>query len=336
MQPVVTCEYLLAPAFCDPKKVDDVVLDLMQVHSDVTSARNPPLIEDDAYEKLLLSGRFPTDKVFSKNIVENNETTYSANDISSIVNKILSSAKSLEDNDFFWVSDWSGLILNPLITEPHVPGRDKQLADFFSVLAIFNITQKISACALHHQANHVDSTKVAGTLNNAHPTSLSFPQAVDQEISIYSQYKNYLSYVDSSYFLVAPLGSHDLKLAIFAGALKALREAGQNLSKIEWSDFSIGEHFISSLAKNQSDIGQKYFSTVIACIVSIVAKKPKYPPSPFVVKAGSTEQITRGGSKAFRSHITKSGLALRLMHWEARDGHLVFANIGVKGELEIL
>ncbi len=336
MQPVITCDFLLAPAYCDPALIDEFVTDLMQIHADVTNSDHPPLLEDEAYLKLQLANRFPTDKVFSKNIQEDGVSTYSANDITTIVNKILSTAKSMEERDYFWVSDWNNLILAPEIPEHDVPSRPSELSDLFVNLALYSLTQGKSPCALHHYPPFSPLTEVNGTLINAHPSNLEFPLHVKQPIPVHASYKSYFSHIDGSHFFSAEMSKYDLKLGVYSYALRIVREAGDGLQTVEWSSFSIGDDFIESMKENQAYFDQRYFTTLIDCLSHIVAGRPKNQLSTFDTSTTSGVQIQRDGNLAFRSHVTKAGAALRLMHWKTSSGKLIFANVGVKGELRIL
>ena len=41
-------------------------------------------------------------------------------------------------------------------------------------------------------------------------------------------------------------------------------------------------------------------------------------------------------AEAWRAHVSKAHLAMRLMFWRKADGAIEFANVGAKSELEIL
>lgn len=336
MQPVITCDFLLAPAYCDPNLIDDFVTDLMQIHADITNSDHPPLLEDEAYIKLQIANRFPTDKVFSTNIQEDGVSTYSANDITTIINQILSTAKSMEEKDYFWVSDWNNLTLFPELPEHDIPSRPSELSELFVSLTLYSLTQGKNPCALHHYPPFDPSTEVNGTLLNAHPSQLTFPIQVKQPIPVHASYKSYFSHIDGSHFFSAEMSNYDLKLGVYSCALRIVREAGEDLRTIEWSSFSFGEDFIESMNSNQAMFDQRYFTTLIECLSHIVAGRPKNQLSPFNTSASSGVQIKQGGNLAYRSHITKAGAALRLMHWKTPKGKIIFANVGVKGELIIL
>lgn len=52
-------------------------------------------------------------------------------------------------------------------------------------------------------------------------------------------------------------------------------------------------------------------------------------------KATSKQRVREDGALAFRTHLTKKGIGLRLMFWKKQNGTIEFANIGDKDELEI-
>ena len=140
-----------------------------------------------------------------------------------------------------------------------------------------------------------------------------------------------------SFFLNHVNREYDLKLALFAGTLKLTLAAGRSIGEIELDSFLIGHDFIDSLKRNQAYISGVYFSVVFDTIVSLLADMPKNEVSPFRVSADSATQRTSSDKsmKAFRTHITSSGLALRLMFWKKNDGQILLANIGPKNECKI-
>jgi len=336
MQAVATCEFLLSPALCECKFVDDFFLSLTQLHSDVLHSSIPPLIEDDAYTKLVKSNRFPTDRVFSQNIKENGVSVFSAQDITKIVNKILADAKSLSDLDQYWLQEWQNLLVTPSL-DTISEQRKRELWEFFSTLAIYSLSSNQPICALHYDNKAPKATNVKGDLLGAYPLEAIYPLLICTEIRIFPAYKNFLSVVGHEFFLSHGDREYDLKLALFAGALKLASESGRSIENIELDSFLIGHDFIDSLKRNQAFIGETYFGVVFDTIISVLAHMPKNEVSPFRVNIDSTVQRLSSDKsmKAFRTHITSSGLALRLMFWEKSDGRVLLANIGPKNECKI-
>lgn len=104
------------------------------------------------------------------------------------------------------------------------------------------------------------------------------------------------------------------------------------------SDFTIGSNFIDSLRAWGADSRQDYAMVTIESCARIVLGIPKKTINEFRESTDrNAKQRTRmDGALAFRTHLTKKGVGLRLMFWKHTDGTIEFANIGGKGELEIL
>lgn len=103
------------------------------------------------------------------------------------------------------------------------------------------------------------------------------------------------------------------------------------------SDFVIGKAFIASLHAWGADSRRDYAMVTVESCARIVLGIPKNPVNEFRERAeGTAKQRSRGdGALAFRTHLTKKGVGLRLMFWKRSDGAIEFANIGGKDELEI-
>ena len=103
------------------------------------------------------------------------------------------------------------------------------------------------------------------------------------------------------------------------------------------SDFVIGKCFVASLRAWGADSRRDYAMVTVESCARIVLGIPKNPVNEFIESADRTaKQRSRDdGALAFRTHLTKKGVGLRLMFWKRSDGAIEFANIGGKDELEI-
>lgn len=103
------------------------------------------------------------------------------------------------------------------------------------------------------------------------------------------------------------------------------------------SYFLIGSGFVTSLHAWGADGRRDYAMITVESCARIVLGIPKNPINEFRESADVTaKQRTReDGALAFRTHLTKKGVGLRLMFWRHTNGTIEFANIGGKGELEI-
>ena len=100
--------------------------------------------------------------------------------------------------------------------------------------------------------------------------------------------------------------------------------------------YSMGPQFLSTA--QIWDCGQegRYALLLIESCARIVLNNPKYPLKPFHDGQHGQQIVRKDGARAFRTHLTKGGVALRLMLWETVDGTIEFANVGKKAELKIL
>jgi len=120
-----------------------------------------------------------------------------------------------------------------------------------------------------------------------------------------------------------------------AASVKSL--ISSNAIDNEICNFVIGENFVASLHAWNADSRRDYAMVTVESCARIVLGIPKNPVNEFRESAdGAAKQRRRGdGALAFRTHLTKKGVGLRLMFWKCFDGTIEFANIGGKDELEI-
>lgn len=104
-------------------------------------------------------------------------------------------------------------------------------------------------------------------------------------------------------------------------------------------EFKIGSGFVQSIHECGAGSRQDYAMVTIESCARIVLGKPKNDIDAFRESAkAASKQRSRpeDGALAFRTHLTKKGVGLRLMFWRLTDGTIEFANIGSKAELVIL
>lgn len=104
------------------------------------------------------------------------------------------------------------------------------------------------------------------------------------------------------------------------------------------SNFTIGGYFVESLHTWGAASRHDYAIVTIESCARIVLGIPKNPINEFreTAEGNANQRIRKDGALAFRTHLTKKGVGLRLMFWRHTDGTIEFANIGGKGKLEIL
>jgi hypothetical protein len=128
----------------------------------------------------------------------------------------------------------------------------------------------------------------------------------------------------------------EFQLAIRLSSQRLINEGGGDRGSCR--EFSLGHYFTASLSKWDGSGDKAYSASVLETCARIVANVPKYALNEMTSKSvtGRDRPRVRGdGAKAFRTHVSKRGEAIRLMYWLLKDQSIEFANIGSKGELEI-
>ncbi len=100
--------------------------------------------------------------------------------------------------------------------------------------------------------------------------------------------------------------------------------------------YSIGTSFLQTAKIWECGQGGHHTFTLIESCARIVLGIPKHQIKPFYDGASGAQKVRNDGALACRTHLTKSGAALRLMLWNLPDGTIEFANVGAKNELIIL
>lgn len=125
--------------------------------------------------------------------------------------------------------------------------------------------------------------------------------------------------------------SREICAAVLLGAIAESLESRGDLTEIR--RFSIGTKFLYSLNINQALHGGRFASEVARTCSEIVSTTFNGHCALFG-KPGTRVARACDGGTAYRCHITKGALGLRMMYWDMGT-HIEFANIGPKFELII-
>ena len=263
-------------------------------------------------------------------------TDYSGRDIARTVNNILSMHLNKEIAPPYCVADWTNRSLNPNVTGRNMV-RTSELNEMFEEVSLAMKIHQRSISFLHHPvAPGAANIEFNGTVESLEPIGTqTIPFDVSVNIPLYQSYKDYLLGLDAYKLYEAAVSDYELKLAIFVGALTALRDRGHHTDLDVWQTFTLGPRFIESLKSHQCYGTQNFASTCFDVLRHVVARLEKYENSPFCTGADRGKQIVRNGQLAWRTHVTKGMQALRLMSWTTSDGSIELANVGNKNALEI-
>lgn len=104
--------------------------------------------------------------------------------------------------------------------------------------------------------------------------------------------------------------------------------------------FTIGKAFMGSLDRNQSIAGRPLSAATLAKCAQVLVgsnglKIEEFKTEALGNRGGVVRKRTEDGACAFRVHVTKKGVGLRLMLWKLTTGEWEFANVGPKSEEKI-
>ncbi|MFF2322373.1 hypothetical protein ACFVTJ_15095 [Agrobacterium sp. NPDC058088] len=120
---------------------------------------------------------------------------------------------------------------------------------------------------------------------------------------------------------------YDLHFAITVGALALQKEAGEDIDAAGLTMFAIGSEFFRSLEEVECLGNGRYAGATRELCSQIVAGKCNRQVNPFSLKRQYVRQ--HDNATAWRTHLTNSGLGLRLMYWQNVNG-IEFATVDVK------
>lgn len=119
----------------------------------------------------------------------------------------------------------------------------------------------------------------------------------------------------------------ELFLAICLGAASKLKSAGEKTQlQIQ---FKIGSQFIASLKSNQAFGNGRFSLDVANTCYDLVAGLFSGTVKTFGLQKQEVREEDNAGG--YRCHVTKGGVALRLMYWDI-NGCIEFSNVGPKKE----
>ena len=100
--------------------------------------------------------------------------------------------------------------------------------------------------------------------------------------------------------------------------------------------YSVGASFLPTAQNWECGHEGSHAFTLIESCARIVLDIPKHEVRPFYDRTSGRQISRTDRALAFRTHLTKRGVGLRLMLWKIPDGTIEFANVGNKDELMIL
>lgn len=331
MQILVSCDFLISPAFCASSTFEAHVNDLISIKRELEDGRNRTIIEADALVKLADLQYYPCSPIFKKNIPTELTEFFSPKDIAKVVHGIASMTMEQENSLPESVAYWSNKNINPNLAGCCHERSDALLQLIEDVFLANCIHEKCLSILHHPLENNVDLIDFSGELTHSIPeTQETPPLALRSFVPVFSRYADFLSKFDASEaYSRAETPAHIID-SINLGAASIASKHGKD----GINPYTCGDYFFESLDAHQCAPGQRFSNTAFDVICHVVAGVEKYLHKPMYVNLERKEQLVRDGKLAWRTHITKGNPALRLMYW-TKNSQITLANIGNKNALEI-
>jgi hypothetical protein len=124
----------------------------------------------------------------------------------------------------------------------------------------------------------------------------------------------------------------DVEMAITAKAFQLRIVSGLDALPQSCEEFELGPYFVESLSGAQAAHNSPYAAATLDKCARLVAGLPLPDDNPFYTAAGSQSQRVRSsdGAMARRVHVSKGGIAVRLMYWRMPNGTIEFSNVEPK------
>lgn len=352
-QEVVIDPFLLClPNPCDsPDQLEDFISAVVGWRGFLDRADTCVLLSDSARVALNADGEFPHRHRLVE-LIDKFECTFAdANTISKVANSILERTPVLEEYfgiDAVLIEDSSFEITPAWILDRLKPNCRSAFRDDLLIVGI-KVDERVSGgpepCVMVASGSRTEdpllsAISVKADIHDIGLVSTDFslqtapPFSLLQSIPVAFSHEQLIESLDLCSIWDGASSDEAVRLSVEA-CIKRLISSGVEAEGV--SEFSIGRCFVESLRTWGADSRHDYAMVTMESCARIVLGIPKNPVNEFRESAeGNAKQRTRkDGALAFRTHLTKKGVGLRLMFWKHTDGTIEFANIGGKGELEI-
>ena len=326
-----------------PDNVTNLIIAINELSSSIRSSSDILFYGlEDVAEILATAGHFPvTDSIRTVLTETGLEEVYSVNDIRLAINMVIERPTPVSE-----LSSASFVVVSSL--------RPKCAAGFSSLLEAFSILLAHLAIAVEQNRFPPGLLGIASAVP-ATGELIVFEaklELIDPPIKIDAGYCNsldvntefvrtaspvtFLQSIDPVTVWRTSSAENELQLAVKLFAQRLAQDAGG--PPIVCHNFEFSNSFVKSLRKWEALGDRGYSNSVFEASARIVANMEKYEAKEMKSRsAGGKERpkVRSDGARAFRTHLSKSGVAMRLMFWRLANGSIEFANIGPKGELEI-
>ncbi|WP_355607090.1 hypothetical protein RZV17_02915 [Xanthomonas cannabis] len=334
---VVSSDFLASPAFCDADSIDDCVTGLIAIRRCIEEADQKIFLEHGALEGMERNGVYPLTELVRENSEKRNFISeYSANDISRVVNKILSACVDENVSLPQYIGEWEDREIHPMLIGL-VGGRSIELECLIEQVSLFARHNRAIVSILHHPVEKERSAVcVRGVLKEIYPDiCVDLPCQFSVTTPVTSFYSDFVSSLDGARLYDAAIQDDEKFESKIIEAIRVEVESLRRLKGVNGPSFTIGAGFLATLSEFQCGPGERFGRTTFSTICEIIADARSALARPFYENYNKKVQLEREGKFAWRAHITTGNPALRLMFWSTDTG-IELANVGNKKDLLII
>ena len=264
-------------------------------------------------------------------------STFSPNDIARLVNNIIERSYEVKNCVGVEVVSVEEYLMEPNLFEEVAPAslRDASNRSLATVMHI-NASCKDVRAVLVSALPICDPIRIKFSANvEAHETDADGRDIlrhtnVEGMATMLSKLDDLCGVVSATSLWESAKDERDLHFAIAVRICEICKGSGGRLLE-DVPQFSLGSEFANSLSRVQVAGGQPYAGPALETCAKLILGTAS-DTSPFKDREGRQKVRQSDGALAWRTHVTKSGLALRLISWTYGDT-VELANIGAKHDL---
>ncbi|MFJ5435901.1 hypothetical protein ACIPSR_20345 [Pectobacterium sp. CHL-2024] len=337
MTSVIKLEYFVSPLISSGVNVFSYVNGIRMLKDFIESCNLDVRTEPALLIKMAEEGYYPCDKIFNGIFPKGEECVFSPQDVVRLINGLISTVEEFDSTVKSHEIEWDSFTIHPAVNFLSDKRKDSVTAFMKDLVVRKNIFG--SEHAIFY--SKVNDDKIEKSLSLTAVVSGIYPELAEEvpfewncKVDAYLDMQSYFLSLNAMDLFSKANSSQMLKCALYCGCVDFLKRNNIDIQLV-WDAFRLGADFYDSLIRNQCGPNQTYSSVVFEALVQVICRRPKNEVLPFRKTATSSEQRVSGDLKAFRTHITESHQALRLMFWVDTNRVIILANVGPKFEEEI-
>lgn len=337
MTSVIKLEYFVSPLISTGVNVFSYVNGIRMLKDFIENCNLDIRTEPALLIKMAEEGYYPCDKIFNGIFPKGDECVFSPQDVVRLINGLISTLEEFDSTVRTHEIEWESFTIHPTVN--FLSDRRKDSVTTFMKDLVVRKNILGSEHAIFY--SKVNDDKIENSLSLTAVVSGIYPELTEEvplkwncKVDTYLDMQSYFLSLNAMDLFSKSNSSQMLKCALYCGCVDFLKRNKID-NQLVWDAFRLGSDFYDSLVRNQCGPNQTFSAVVFETLVQVICRKPKNEVLPFRKTATSSEQRVSGDFKAFRTHITESHQALRLMFWVDANRVIILANVGPKFEEEI-